>query len=63
MTSRYIYVFEFKYDRSVKEAVEQIKDRDYIGRYAIDPRKLFLIGANFSTDKNSRGLHYDIIEE
>ena len=61
MTSRYIYVFEFKYNRSVKEALEQIEDRDYAGRFALDPRKLFLIGANFSSAKDSRGLEYEIV--
>ena len=58
---RYIYIFEFKYNRSVKEAMEQIIARDYAGRYALDDRTLYLVGANFNEKKNERGLEYDII--
>ena len=61
MTSRYIYVFEFKYNKSVREAMDQIKERDYAGRYAMDRRKLFLIGANFHSNKDDRGLDYEIL--
>ena len=61
ITSRFIYVFEFKYNKSVKEAIDQIIDRDYAGRYAMDKRKLFLIGANFTDAKETRGLEYEII--
>ena len=61
MTSRYIYVFEFKYNKSVKGAMEQIKERDYAGRYALDCRRLFLIGVNFHSDKDNRGLDYEIV--
>ena len=60
LTTDYIYVFEFKYNKSVREAVDQIKERDYAGRYAMDRRKLFLIGANFHSDKDDRGLDYEI---
>ena len=59
---RYIYVFEFKYNKSVEDAMEQIHDRDYAGRYAMDSRKVFLIGANFDEDKERRGLKYRIEE-
>lgn len=59
-TKDYIYLFEFKYNRSATEALAQIHDRDYIGRFAVDGRKLILIGANFS--KKARGLEDWIIE-
>ena len=52
----YIYIFEFKYNGSVEEAMRQIHDRDYAGRYALDPRTLYLIGANFSDKTPHRGL-------
>ncbi|MBD5262414.1 MAG: AAA family ATPase, partial [Bacteroides sp.] len=61
-TGRYIYVFEFKYNRSVREAMDQIHEQDYAGRYALDPRKVFLIAANFTEDKDRRGLEYEILE-
>ncbi|MDE6553861.1 MAG: ATP-binding protein [Muribaculaceae bacterium] len=57
---RYIYIFEFKYNKSVKEAMQQIYSRDYAGRYAMDTRQVYLIGANFIEDKDSRGLEYEI---
>ncbi|MDE6510652.1 MAG: ATP-binding protein [Muribaculaceae bacterium] len=55
-----IYVFEFKYNKSVGEAMEQLHERDYAGRYAMDPRRLYLIGANFNENKEERRLEYEI---
>lgn len=60
LTPDYIYVFEFKYNHSAEEAMEQIKQRDYAGRYALDRRQLYLIGANFNENKEGRGLTYII---
>ena len=60
ITRDYIYIFEFKYNRSVEEAMTQIHSRDYAGRYAMDSRKVYLIGANFIENKNDRGLYYEI---
>ena len=60
ITRDYIYIFEFKYNRSVEEAMTQIHSRDYAGRYAMDSRRVYLIGANFIEDKNDRGLYYEI---
>ncbi|MDE5883069.1 MAG: ATP-binding protein, partial [Muribaculaceae bacterium] len=48
-TSKYVYIFEFKVDGSVEEAMEQIHEKDYAGRFGVDPRTIFLIAANFST--------------
>ncbi len=59
-TGNYVYVFEFKYNKSVEEAMEQIRSRDYAGRYVLDSRKLYLIGANFNEKKGERGLEYRI---
>lgn len=60
LTSDYIYVFEFKYNHTAEEAIAQILDRDYAGRFAMDSRQIYLIGANFSDRKDSRGLSYII---
>ena len=57
---RYMYIFEFKYNKSVQEAMDQIRDRDYAGRYAMDSRQVYLIGANFTEDKDHRKLEYEI---
>ncbi|MDE6290007.1 MAG: PD-(D/E)XK nuclease domain-containing protein [Muribaculaceae bacterium] len=58
---RYIYIFEFKYNKSVEEAMNQIHSQDYAGRYALDPRPIYLIAANFIENKEDRGLHFEII--
>ncbi len=59
-TRKYIYVFEFKYNKSVKEAMDQIHSRDYAGRFAMDSRPVYLIAANFNEKKDNRGLQYEI---
>lgn len=48
-TKEYIYIFEFKYNGSVEEAMEQIEERDYAGRFATYTQQIFKIGANFTT--------------
>lgn len=62
LTPYYIYLFEFKYNKSVREAMDQIHSRDYAGPYAMDPRKVYLIGANFNEKKEPHALEYEIEE-
>ena len=45
----YIYVMELKVDGSADEALKQIKVKGYAEPFVADPRKLFKIGLNFST--------------
>ena len=45
----YIYIIELKIDASAEEALQQIEDKGYARPYVADPRKLFKIGINFST--------------
>ncbi len=61
-TRKYIYLFEFKYNRSVAEAMDQIHSRDYAGRFAMDSRPVYLIGANYTENKDERGMQYEIEE-
>ena len=49
-TADYIYLFEFKLDKSVEEALAQIEKREYALPFAHDPRKLYKIGVNFSSE-------------
>lgn len=63
LTGKYIYLFEFKYNKSVDEAMQQIDSRDYAGRYGKDSRTLYLIGANFNENKEKRGLEYEIVRK
>ena len=46
-----IYIFEFKMDRSAKEALEQIESREYLVPYKCDGRKLIKIGVNYNSSK------------
>lgn len=48
-TKDYIYIFEFKLDKSADEALAQIKEKGYALTYAADKRKLFQIGVNFDS--------------
>ncbi len=60
ISGKYTYVFEFKFNKSVQEAMDQIHSRDYAGKYAMDSRTVYLIGANFNEKKEDRGLEYEI---
>ena len=48
-TADYIYLFEFKLDKSADEALAQIEEKQYALPFATDPRKLYKIGVNFSS--------------
>ena len=48
-TEKYIYVMELKMDASADEALQQIENKGYAKPFAADSRKLFRIGANFSS--------------
>ncbi|MDY5811596.1 MAG: AAA family ATPase [Treponema sp.] len=52
-TKDYIYIMEFKLDQSAQIALQQIKDKKYAGPYALDGRKITLIGVNFSKQKRT----------
>ena len=49
-TPDYIYIFEFKRDGSADEALAQIEAKGYARPYEADPRKLYKIGVNFSSE-------------
>ena len=53
-TDNYVYIFEFKRDKSADEALAQIEEKAYEKPYAADPRKLYKIGVSF--DSASRKL-------
>ena len=48
-TPEHVYIFEFKVDKTVEEALEQIEQSGYARPYAGDSRTLHKIGAVFST--------------
>lgn len=52
-TKDYVYVMEFKVDRSPEAALEQIEKKRYAVPFAKDPRTLFKVGVEFSlADRN-----------
>jgi len=55
-TADYVYLFEFKRDKSAEEALAQIEEQGYAKTYAADKRTVFKIGANFeSKERNLSG--------
>ena len=50
-TSRFIYVFEFKRDGNVDEALKQIEEKGYALPFLADERKLYKIGVVFDSKK------------
>ena len=51
ITKNYIYIFEFKYDKTAQDALRQIEEKGYAKPFAQDNRKLFKIGVDFSRKK------------
>lgn len=49
-TADYVYIFEFKLDGTAKEALRQIEEKGYDRKYAADKRKVYRIGASFSSE-------------
>ncbi len=48
-TDDYIYIFEFKIDKTAEVAMAQIQNKRYWLPYLVSNKKIYLIGANFST--------------
>ncbi|MBO6214119.1 MAG: ATP-binding protein, partial [Lachnospiraceae bacterium] len=48
-TENYVYIFEFKRDKTADEALKQIEERGYAKPYAADKRQLIKIGVNFNS--------------
>ena len=48
-TDNFLYLFEFKFDKSAEEALQQIDSKDYPLAFQQDERKLYKIGVNFSS--------------
>ena len=46
----FVFVFEFKLDKSAEIALAQIKERDYYRRYINSGKKIFLVGVNFDPE-------------
>lgn len=60
-TPDYIYIIECKLDRTAEEALKQINDSNYAEPFAMDKRRIYKIGINFSSV--TRGVEEWLIEE
>ena len=52
-TDDYVYIFEFKRDKSTEEALKQIEDSGYAKPYAADERTLLKVGVNFNSSERT----------
>jgi Holliday junction resolvase-like predicted endonuclease len=52
-TKSYVYIFEFKLDRSSEEALKQITERKYALPYQSDQRHVYQIGVSFSSHERN----------
>ena len=59
-TPDYIYIIECKLDHTADEALCQINDSNYAAPFAMDKRRIYKIGVNFSSQ--TRGVEQWIIE-
>ena len=56
-----IYIVEFKLDKPAAEAMEQIKGKEYAGKYALSGKRISLIAISFSSEK--RTIVEELVEE
>lgn len=49
-TATHIYIFEFKFNKTAAEAMQQIKDKKYATKYENSGKTIVGIGVNFQTD-------------
>mgnify|MGYP003303170683 CR=1 FL=1 len=54
-TKDYVYVFEFKLDGNVDEALKQIDEKGYLLPYSADQRQLMKIGVSFDSAERNIG--------
>lgn len=60
-TDRYVYLFEFKIDKSARVAMDQIRGREYWRKFLSSGKEIYLVGANFNT--RTRTLDSDYLIE
>ncbi|HPP34382.1 MAG TPA: PD-(D/E)XK nuclease domain-containing protein, partial [Ignavibacteriales bacterium] len=58
-----IYLFEFKVEKG-KDALEQLKAKNYHEKYMNDERPIYLVGINFDKEvKNISGFQYERVNK
>ena len=56
-----VYVFEFKYGKTAKEAVDQARAKDYAGPWLDGNPPVFYVGVNY--DPGKRGIDAPLVEK
>jgi hypothetical protein len=46
-----VYIFEFKFNKTAQQGIDQIKKQDYAGKYRASDKLITGIGVNFNSDK------------
>ena len=49
----FVWVFEFKFNKSAEAAIRQIREKGYADPYKGDKRPVTLVGVNFRTAKRN----------
>jgi len=57
-TKTHIYIFEFKHGATAEKALQQILDRKYYERYAVQNKPIFLVGLSFDSTKDGLSLSH-----
>ena len=52
-TKQFVWVFEFKFNKSAQAAIRQIREKGYADAYKGDKRPVTLVGVNFRTAKRN----------
>ena len=52
-TKKFVWVFEFKFNKSTNAAIRQIREKGYADQYKGDKRPVTLVGINFRTAKRN----------
>jgi hypothetical protein len=47
-TATHVYIFEFKFNKTAQEAIEQIHQRNYAGKYQASGKVITAVGVNFN---------------
>jgi Predicted AAA-ATPase/PD-(D/E)XK nuclease superfamily len=51
-----VYIFEFKFNKTAQEGLDQIKKQDYAAPYRASDKLITGIGVNFNSDKDKKGI-------
>jgi len=47
-TATHVYIFEFKFNKTAQEAIEQIHERNYASKYQASGKLITAVGVNFN---------------